>query len=168
MNFSRAFLARRPLEVWKGDWRAMLEAGNTMTLHTEGSCEGSSRDRGKRQRWKRWHRRRAQDAEAQELLRGINSSHRSDSQTAAAKRARHQNLCGVVFGTYIVQQAERSGRGKGLKAGLQRRSATGGPSVVTGWDLRLSGRGRVWSKDSSRKGRSWERYWRRSRITWRS
>ena len=34
MNFSRAFLARRPLEVWKGDWRSDVRGcGNTMTRH---------------------------------------------------------------------------------------------------------------------------------------
>ena len=85
--------------------------------------------RGKRQRWKRWHGcRRAQEAEAQELLRGIDSSHGSDAQTAAAKRARRQNLL------HRLKPAERSCAGKGTNAGLQRRCGHGlGLPFIWAW-----------------------------------
>ena len=122
--------------------------------YTEGSCEGSLGDRGKRQRWKPWHRccRRAQEAE---LLRGIDSSHKSDAHTAPAKRARHQNLVRRrVRHLHRLQPAERSDGGKRPK----RKPTT---TQATHWDHRSSGLGGVWSKDSSRKERSWERYWRR-------
>ena len=55
-------------------------AEETKTSHTEECGEGRSGGA-----------ERAQEAEAQPLLRGIDSSHRSDAQTAAGKRARHQN-----------------------------------------------------------------------------
>ena len=97
--------------------------------HTEEGGEGSYGGRGKRQRWKRRHGcRRAQEAKAQELLRGIDSSHGSGAQTAAAKRARHQNLVRRrARHLHRLKPAERSGGGKGTNAGLQRRSAINGP-----------------------------------------
>ena len=63
-------------------------AKETKTSHTEESGEGCSGSRGKRQHWKRWHGgRRAQEAEAQELLRSIDSSHGSDAQTGCRRFA---------------------------------------------------------------------------------
>ena len=71
---------------------------------TEGSGEGSFGDRGKRQRWKRWHGcRRAQEAETRSicaasrpLLTGVMLKHllRNEQDTRTS--------CGVVLDTYIV------------------------------------------------------------------
>ena len=77
-------------------------------------------------------------------LRGTDSSHRSDAPSADAKRARHQNFVPRrVQHLRRPQPVERSGGGKGTKAGLQRRSATEGPWSRAGH--RSSRRGRVWS-----------------------
>ena len=108
-------------------------AKETKTSHTEECGEGSSGGRGKRQRWKRWNGcRRAQGAEAQELLRGIHSSHGSDAQRLLRNEQDTRFLCGVVFDTYIVSSqlnaavaaeaqtqacndaAQQKGRGHGL------------------------------------------------------
>ena len=79
--------------------------------------EGSLGDRGKRQRWKRWHGcRRAQEADALGFLCGSDNSHRSDAQTAA-KRSRHQNFMRRrVRHLPRVKPAKCIGGGKGTNA----------------------------------------------------
>ena len=82
----------------------------------------------------------AEGRKKHKLLRGIDSSHGSDAQTAAAKRTRHQNLVRRrVRHLHRLKPAERSGGGKGTTAGLQRRSATEGrghglgPPFIWAW-----------------------------------
>ena len=129
---------------------------------TEGS--GESRERGSRQGWKQCRGcRRAQEAEAQELPRGIVSSHRGDAKTASAKRARHQSAVLHRIRHHRAKPAERSDLWKSSNSALHRSSAREGSRPWAGTSV-LSGLGRVSFDGSSRKGRSWESRW----LTWKS